>query len=187
MTLLSQFVSSLILLASPSLWAAMSCRIERRPAVSGEHHRARCSPPDHHRRVDPGSPDRSKRSVDTMIEHAMTTTAFTLDGYRIAKTLGVVRGVTVRSRSVFGTIGGASTKTRRLSCRKKWPNRNSPRNAGNHTSGISMSSSGSAAGGASVFSCCFARVRAATSFQFTAVKISSRCFTTPSRLAAAIS
>lgn len=42
-----------------------------------------------------------------MIEHAMTTTAFTLDGYRIVKTLGVVRGVTVRSRSVFGTIGAA--------------------------------------------------------------------------------
>ncbi|MBI3492626.1 MAG: YbjQ family protein [Acidobacteria bacterium] len=35
----------------------------------------------------------------------MTTTAFVLDGYRITKTLGVVRGVTVRSRSVFGTIG----------------------------------------------------------------------------------
>jgi uncharacterized protein YbjQ (UPF0145 family) len=42
-----------------------------------------------------------------MIDHAMTTTAFTLDGYRIAKTLGVVRGITVRLRSVFGTIGGA--------------------------------------------------------------------------------
>jgi uncharacterized protein YbjQ (UPF0145 family) len=41
------------------------------------------------------------------IEHAMTTTAFTLDGYRTAKTLGVVRGVTVRSRSVFGTIGAS--------------------------------------------------------------------------------
>jgi uncharacterized protein YbjQ (UPF0145 family) len=40
-----------------------------------------------------------------MIDHAMTTTAFTLDGYRITKTLGVVRGVTVRSRSIFGTIG----------------------------------------------------------------------------------
>ena len=40
-----------------------------------------------------------------MIEHAMTTTAFTIDGYRIEKTLGVVRGVVVRSRSVFGTIG----------------------------------------------------------------------------------
>jgi len=42
-----------------------------------------------------------------MIEQTMTTTAFTLEGYRIVKTLGVVRGVTVRSRSVFGTIGGA--------------------------------------------------------------------------------
>ena len=41
------------------------------------------------------------------IEHAMTTTAFTLDGYRTVKTLGVVRGVTVRSRSVFGTIGAS--------------------------------------------------------------------------------
>jgi uncharacterized protein YbjQ (UPF0145 family) len=35
----------------------------------------------------------------------MTTTAFTLDGYHIVQTLGVVRGITVRSRSVFGTIG----------------------------------------------------------------------------------
>jgi uncharacterized protein YbjQ (UPF0145 family) len=41
------------------------------------------------------------------MQHAMTTTAFTLDGFRIAKTLGVVRGITVRSRSIFGTIGGA--------------------------------------------------------------------------------
>ena len=39
------------------------------------------------------------------INHAMTTTAFTLEGYQITQTLGVVRGVTVRSRSVFGTIG----------------------------------------------------------------------------------
>jgi uncharacterized protein YbjQ (UPF0145 family) len=35
----------------------------------------------------------------------MTTTAFTLDGYRILHSLGVVRGVTVRSRSLLGTIG----------------------------------------------------------------------------------
>ena len=37
--------------------------------------------------------------------HTMTTTAFTLDGYRIIKSFGVVRGIIVRSRSVFGTIG----------------------------------------------------------------------------------
>ncbi|HEY7284702.1 MAG TPA: YbjQ family protein [Vicinamibacterales bacterium] len=40
-----------------------------------------------------------------MIEHAMTTTAFELDGYRVTKTLGIVRGITVRSRSIIGTIG----------------------------------------------------------------------------------
>jgi uncharacterized protein YbjQ (UPF0145 family) len=39
--------------------------------------------------------------------HPMTTTTFTLDGYRIVRTLGVVRGITVRSRSIFGTIGGS--------------------------------------------------------------------------------
>ena len=40
------------------------------------------------------------------MQFQMTTTAFTLDGYRIVKNLGVVRGITVRSRSIFGTIGG---------------------------------------------------------------------------------
>jgi uncharacterized protein YbjQ (UPF0145 family) len=35
----------------------------------------------------------------------MTSTSFDLDGYRISRTLGVVRGIIVRSRSVFGTIG----------------------------------------------------------------------------------
>ena len=35
----------------------------------------------------------------------MITTNQTLDGYRVVKSLGIVRGVTVRSRSIFGTIG----------------------------------------------------------------------------------
>lgn len=35
----------------------------------------------------------------------MTTTAFELDGYRVVKSFGVVRGIIVRSRSIFGTIG----------------------------------------------------------------------------------
>ena len=35
----------------------------------------------------------------------MTSTTFVLPGYRIVQTLGVVRGVTVRSRSLLGTIG----------------------------------------------------------------------------------
>ena len=41
------------------------------------------------------------------MKHSMTTTTFTLDGYRITGSLGVVRGITVRSRSLFGTIGGS--------------------------------------------------------------------------------
>ena len=39
------------------------------------------------------------------IPYNMTTTTFELPGYRIVACLGVVRGVVVRSRSVFGTIG----------------------------------------------------------------------------------
>ncbi|HVG06365.1 MAG TPA: YbjQ family protein [Thermoanaerobaculia bacterium] len=41
------------------------------------------------------------------MDTAMTTTTFELEGYRVARGLGVVRGITVRSRSIFGTIGGA--------------------------------------------------------------------------------
>jgi uncharacterized protein YbjQ (UPF0145 family) len=41
------------------------------------------------------------------MNNAMTTTAFTLDGYRIVRNLGVVRGITVRSRSIFGTVGAS--------------------------------------------------------------------------------
>ena len=41
------------------------------------------------------------------MDHTMTTTAFTLDGFRIARNLGVARGITVRSRSIVGTIGGS--------------------------------------------------------------------------------
>jgi uncharacterized protein YbjQ (UPF0145 family) len=39
------------------------------------------------------------------MDQKLVTTAFTLDGYRIVRDLGVVRGITVRSRSVIGTIG----------------------------------------------------------------------------------
>ncbi len=37
----------------------------------------------------------------------MVTTAFELPGYRIVQNFGVVRGIVVRSRSVFGTIGAS--------------------------------------------------------------------------------
>jgi uncharacterized protein YbjQ (UPF0145 family) len=39
------------------------------------------------------------------MDHDLVTTAFTIDGYRIKQNLGVVRGIVVRSRSIFGTIG----------------------------------------------------------------------------------
>ena len=44
---------------------------------------------------------------DNLMKHPMTTTTFTIEGYRIVQQLGVVRGIVVRSRSIFGTIGGA--------------------------------------------------------------------------------
>ena len=37
----------------------------------------------------------------------LVATTNDLPGYRVVKTLGLVRGITVRSRSVIGTIGGA--------------------------------------------------------------------------------
>ena len=40
-----------------------------------------------------------------MVPHNMVTTQFELDGFRVTRTLGVVRGIVVRSRSIFGTIG----------------------------------------------------------------------------------
>ena len=39
-----------------------------------------------------------------MLADHMVTTAFTLDGYRIVRNLGVVRGITVRARSIVGNI-----------------------------------------------------------------------------------
>jgi len=41
------------------------------------------------------------------MDHAQTTTAFELPGFRIVRNLGVVRGIVVRSRSIVGTLGGS--------------------------------------------------------------------------------
>ena len=41
------------------------------------------------------------------VAHHMVTTGIELDGYRVVRTLGVVRGIVVRSRSIFGTIGAS--------------------------------------------------------------------------------
>jgi uncharacterized protein YbjQ (UPF0145 family) len=47
----------------------------------------------------------SYTSSGRMVAHNMVTTQFELDGFRVTRTLGVVRGIVVRSRSIFGTIG----------------------------------------------------------------------------------
>ena len=39
------------------------------------------------------------------VSHQMVTTAFEIPHYRIVQNLGVVRGIVVRSRNVFATIG----------------------------------------------------------------------------------
>jgi uncharacterized protein YbjQ (UPF0145 family) len=41
-----------------------------------------------------------------MIDQTMVTTNIELNGYKIVKTLGLVRGITVRSRSLLGNIAG---------------------------------------------------------------------------------
>ncbi len=45
--------------------------------------------------------------MNNAIDPNFVTTAFELPGYRIVRTLGVVRGIVVRSRSVVGTIGAS--------------------------------------------------------------------------------
>jgi uncharacterized protein YbjQ (UPF0145 family) len=42
-----------------------------------------------------------------MIPHEMTTSAFELPGFRVSRSLGIVRGIVVRSRSVLGSIGAS--------------------------------------------------------------------------------
>lgn len=45
--------------------------------------------------------------MDVSVNATMVTTAFELPGYRVVKNLGLVRGITVRSRSIFGTLGAS--------------------------------------------------------------------------------
>ncbi len=46
-------------------------------------------------------------TVRLEMDHRNITTAFELPGYRVVQSLGVVRGITVRSRSIFGTMGAS--------------------------------------------------------------------------------
>jgi uncharacterized protein YbjQ (UPF0145 family) len=50
---------------------------------------------------------RKWEELNYMVERKMVTTAFELPGCRVARNLGVVRGIVVRSRSVIGNIGAA--------------------------------------------------------------------------------
>jgi uncharacterized protein YbjQ (UPF0145 family) len=45
--------------------------------------------------------------MNVSVNPNMVTTAFDLPGYRVVRSFGLVRGVTVRSRSIFGTIGAS--------------------------------------------------------------------------------
>lgn len=49
--------------------------------------------------------DASRTSLN--FDHSLVTTAFELAAYKVTRNLGVVRGIVVRSRSVFGTIGAS--------------------------------------------------------------------------------
>jgi uncharacterized protein YbjQ (UPF0145 family) len=53
------------------------------------------------------SPEERKAALEPKGIHRLSTTAFTIDGYRITQSFGLVRGITVRSRSIFGTIGAS--------------------------------------------------------------------------------
>jgi uncharacterized protein YbjQ (UPF0145 family) len=45
--------------------------------------------------------------MNVSVNPEMVTTAFELPGYRVVKSLGLFRGITVRSRSIFGTLGAS--------------------------------------------------------------------------------
>ncbi len=45
--------------------------------------------------------------MNQRVDMSFVTTAFEIPGYRVVKTLGLVRGIVVRSRSIFGTLGAS--------------------------------------------------------------------------------
>ena len=49
--------------------------------------------------------DQQSTIYKQLMKHPMTSTTFNIEGFKVVKQLGVVRGITVRSRSIFGTIG----------------------------------------------------------------------------------
>ena len=57
----------------------------------------------------PGSLARvpSAQLTGERIAPAMTSTTFGIHGFKVTRTVGVVRGIAVRSRSLLGTLGGS--------------------------------------------------------------------------------
>lgn len=53
------------------------------------------------------SPEEQKKALQPSGIERLTSTTFTIDGCSITKSFGLVRGITVRSRSIFGTIGAS--------------------------------------------------------------------------------
>jgi uncharacterized protein YbjQ (UPF0145 family) len=49
----------------------------------------------------------NEQSAGPTIVPSMVTTAFQLDGFAVVRNLGIVRGIIVRSRSLFGTLGAS--------------------------------------------------------------------------------
>lgn len=54
-----------------------------------------------------GAKDQEKARRHSLMKHPMTSTTFEIEGQRVTRQLGVVRGITVRSRSIFGTLGAS--------------------------------------------------------------------------------
>jgi uncharacterized protein YbjQ (UPF0145 family) len=49
----------------------------------------------------------SLMEYSSAVVNSMVTTTLELHGFRVVRTIGIVRGITVRSRSILGTLGGA--------------------------------------------------------------------------------
>ncbi|MEO7062394.1 MAG: YbjQ family protein [Dokdonella sp.] len=60
--------------------------------------------------TDPYNSRRASAPAERILDDSMVTTALELPGYTIIRNLGVVRGITVRSRSIVGNfLGGLQT------------------------------------------------------------------------------
>lgn len=51
--------------------------------------------------------EQNQAMIEANMKYTLTSTTFTIEGHKIVRHLGVVRGIVVRSRSIFGTIGAS--------------------------------------------------------------------------------